>query len=61
MLQKLKKPYKSELRHLFQYRILIRMKCLRKTPLQHTVPPEFLDFLTALYLVSKYIHAWAMH
>ena len=39
VLQKLTKSYKSELRHLFQCRILIPMKCSRKTPFQHTVPP----------------------
>jgi hypothetical protein len=38
VLQKLTKSYKSELRHLFQCRILISMKCPRKTPFQHTVP-----------------------
>ena len=39
VLQKLTKSYKSELRNLFQCCILIPMKCPRKTPFQHTVPP----------------------
>ena len=38
VLQKLTKSYKSELRHLFQFCILIPRKCPRKTPFQHTVP-----------------------
>ena len=38
ILQKLTKSYKNELRHLFQYCILIPRKCQRKTPCQHTVP-----------------------
>ena len=37
VLQKLIKSYKSELRHLFQYCILIPRKCPCKTPFQHTV------------------------
>ena len=37
VLQKITKSYKNELRHLFQWCILIPRKCLRKTPFQHTV------------------------
>ena len=33
VLQKLTKSYRSELKHLFQCRILILMKCLRKNPI----------------------------
>ena len=36
VLQKLNKSYKSELRHLFQWFILITRKCPDRTPLQHT-------------------------
>ena len=45
VLQKLTKSYKSELRHLFQCRILIPMKCPHKTPFQHTVPPRLVHVL----------------
>jgi hypothetical protein len=38
VLQKLTISHKSELRHLFQYCILIPRKCPHKTPFQHTVP-----------------------
>ena len=40
VLLKLKKSYKSEFRHLFQWCILIPRKCQCKTPFQHTVPPS---------------------
>ena len=40
VLQKLTKSYKRELRHLFQCCTLIPRKRPRKTPLQHTVPPQ---------------------
>ena len=36
LLQKLTKSYKSELRHLFQFFILIFRKCPCKTPFQHS-------------------------
>ena len=36
-LQKLTKSYKSEIRLLYQWCILIPRKCLHKTPFQHTV------------------------
>ena len=37
VLQKLTKSYKNELKHLFQYCILIPRKCPSETPFQHTV------------------------
>ena len=40
VLEKQKKSYKSELRHLFQCSILILRKRRRKTPFQNTVPPS---------------------
>ena len=43
ILKKLTKSYKGEHRHLFQCCILIPMKCPRKTPFQHTVPPTVLQ------------------
>ena len=42
VLLKLKKSYKSEFRHLFQWCILIPRKCQCKTPFQHTVPPPLI-------------------
>ena len=55
-LQKLTKSYKNELKHLFQYCILISRKCPHKTPFQHTVPhppPRFSDLPTSLVSLDE--------